>query len=93
MRQKLNGYDMLSEEIVKISEFSEFSILTYTQNPKIGNLGKCSLTSNFDSSCNLSCKNDKNLTETNAQRSRYAFRSKIENLQSLRVFSLALYPK
>ena len=26
MRQKLNGYDMLSEEIVKISEFSEFSI-------------------------------------------------------------------
>ena len=43
-----------------ISEVSEFSILPYTQNRKLGNLGKCSFTSNFDSSCNLRFRNDKN---------------------------------
>ena len=48
----------------KISEVSEFSILPYIQNRKLGNLGKCSSTSNFDSSCNLRCKNDKKLTVT-----------------------------
>ena len=57
---------MLLEEKQKISDVSEFSILSYTQNRKIGNLGKCSFTSNFDSSCNLSCKNDKKLTEAKA---------------------------
>ena len=50
---------MLLEEKKKISEISEFSILSYTQNRKLGNLGKCSFTSNFDSSCNLRCKNKK----------------------------------
>ena len=50
---------MLSEEIVKISEVSEFSILTYTQNQKLGNLGKFSFTSSFDSNCNLRCKSNK----------------------------------
>ena len=55
---------MLLVEKVKISEVSEFSILPYTQNRKLGNLGKCCFTSNFDSSCNLRCKNDKKLTET-----------------------------
>ena len=44
---------MLLEEKKKISEISEFSILSYTQNRKLGNLGKCSFTSNFDSSCNF----------------------------------------
>ena len=49
-----------------ISEVSEFSILPYTQNRKLGNLRKCSFIWNFDSSCNLGCKNakinlDKNL--------------------------------
>ena len=52
-RQKLKGQDMLLLKKVKISEVSEFSILSYTQNRKLGNLGKCSFTSNFDSSCNL----------------------------------------
>ena len=33
--------------------------MSYTQNWKIGNIGKCSLTSDFDS-CNLIFKNDKN---------------------------------
>ena len=51
---------MLLEEKKKISEISEFSILPYTQNRKLGNLGKCSFTSNFDSSCNLRFRKDKN---------------------------------
>ena len=49
---------------MKISEVSQFSILLYTQNRKLGNLGKWCFTSNFDNSCNLRCKNDKKLTET-----------------------------
>ena len=60
MRQKLKDQDMFWLEKVKISEVSEFSILPYTQNRKLGNLGKCSFTSNFDSSCNLRFRNDKN---------------------------------
>ena len=63
VKQNLKGHDMLLEEKRKISEVSQISILTYTQNRKLGNLGKCSFTSNFGSSCNLSCKNDKKLTE------------------------------
>ena len=55
---------MLLEEKVKISVISEFLILPYTQNRKLENLGKFSLTSNFDSCCNLRCKNDKKLTRT-----------------------------
>ena len=58
-RQKFKSQDMLSFQKVKISEFSEFLILSYTQNQKLGNLGKCSFTSNFDSSCNLRFRNDK----------------------------------
>ena len=54
---------MLSEEAVKIFEVSEFSFLPYSQNQKLGNLGKCSFTWNFDSSCNWRCKNYKKLTE------------------------------
>ena len=64
LRQKLKGQDMLLVEKVKISVVSEFSILSYTQNRKLGSLGKWCFTSNFDSSCNLRCKNDKKLTET-----------------------------
>ena len=40
-------YDL--EQIRKISEISEFSILLYTQDRKHGNLGKYSFNSNFDS--------------------------------------------
>ena len=50
-RQKLKGQDMLLLKKVKISEVSEFSILSYTQKRKLGNLGKCSFTSNFDIIC------------------------------------------
>ena len=52
---------MLLEEKREIFEVSEFSILSYTQNWKLENLWKCSFTSNFDSSCNLNCKNDKKI--------------------------------
>ena len=45
---------------VKIYEVSEFSILSYTQNRKLGNLGKCSFTPNFDSGGNLTSRKDKN---------------------------------
>ena len=60
LRQKRKGQDMLLEEKKKTSEFFEFLILSYTQNRKLGNLGKCSVTSNFDSSCNLRFRNNKN---------------------------------
>ena len=60
LRQQLKVQDMLLEEEKKISEISKFSILSYPQNRKLGNLGKCSFTSNFDSSCNLRSRNDKN---------------------------------
>ena len=55
---------MFQEEKKKTSEVFEFSILSYTQNWNLENLGKFSLTSIFDSSCNLRCKNDKKLTGT-----------------------------
>ena len=48
----------------KTSEVSEFSILSFTQNRKLGSLGKYCFISNFDSSCNLRCKKNKKLTET-----------------------------
>ena len=64
LRQKLKGQDMLLLEKVKNSKVSEFLILSYTQNWKLGNLGKCYFTSNFDSGCNIRCKNNKKLTET-----------------------------
>ena len=40
-------YDL--KEKIKFSEIFEFSILLYTQNQKLGNLGKFSFKSNFDS--------------------------------------------
>ena len=39
-----------SKEKIRISEVSDFSILLYTQNRKLGNLGKFYFTSNFSSS-------------------------------------------
>ena len=46
---------------MKISEVSEFSILSYAQNWKLGNLGNMSLLSSFDSSYNSRFRNDKNM--------------------------------
>ena len=47
---------MVLQEEVKISEIFQFSILSYNQNRKLRDLGKCSLPSNFGTSCNLSAK-------------------------------------
>ena len=44
----------------KNSKVSEFSVLSYNQNRKLEHLKKCSLTSNFDGSCNLIFRNEKN---------------------------------
>ena len=65
-RQKWTDTKTWDAFIKKSENFrgSEFSILPYTQNGKLGNLGKCCFTLNFDSSCNLRCKNNKKLTET-----------------------------
>ena len=49
------------EEKQKIFQVVEFSILSYTQNRKLWNLGNGSFTSNFDSRCNLSSRNDKKI--------------------------------
>ena len=54
---------MLAEEIVGISKVSKFSIFFFTQDRKLGNLGKCSFTWNFNSTCNLRYKNEKKLTD------------------------------
>ena len=51
---------MLLEEKYKICKVSEFLILPYTQNEKLGNLGKCLFTSNFHICCNLRFRNGKN---------------------------------
>ena len=67
MRQNVKGQDMLLEEKRKICEVSKFFNLPYTQNRKLGSLGKCSFTSNFGSGYNLSCKNDKKLTEARSK--------------------------
>ena len=46
---------------VKTSQISEFSILRYTQNRKLGNIENKSLLSNSDSSYNSRFKNNKNM--------------------------------
>ena len=67
LRQKLNGQDMLLKEKNKISEVFQFSILG------VGQSRECSFSSNFESICNLRCKNDNKLTEAKTLRWRYAF--------------------
>ena len=51
---------MLLVKKLKKCEVSESSILPCTQNRKLWYLGKRSLTSSFDSCCNLIFRNDKN---------------------------------
>ena len=58
-KTKLSRYDLRKN--MKISEVSEFSILPFTQNWKLGNLGNMSLLSNADSSYKSRLKNDKNI--------------------------------
>ena len=51
-------YDL--QENIKISEVSEFSILLYTQNRKLGNFGKFDFASTFSSIWNPRSKNQRN---------------------------------
>ena len=59
--QKKNEEEKNLRRKMKTSEDSEFSILPYTRNRKLGNLGNMSLLSNSDSSYKSRFKNDKNM--------------------------------
>ena len=60
LRQKLTGQDMFLDEKNKISEFSKFSILPFTQTQKLWKSWKVFFYLNFDSCCNSRFRNDKN---------------------------------
>ena len=83
---------MVLEEKVEIFEVSEFSILPYTQNWKLGNLGKFSFTSDFDISRNLRFKNKNELKQI-LSRLENCLRRKNENFWGFGVFNFVLYPK
>ena len=78
---------------MKISEVSEFSILSYAQNWKLGNLGNMSLLSSFDSSYNSRFRNDKNMKLPKNWKVPIWFKRKNKNFQDSRVFDFALYPR
>ena len=78
---------------MKISEVSEFSILLYTQNRKLGNLGNMSLPSNSDSSYKSRFKNDKNMNWGKNRNFPIWFKRKNKNFRDFRVFDFALYPR
>ena len=77
---------------MKISEVSEFSILPYTQNRKLGNLGNMSLPSNSDSSYKSRFKNDKNMNWAKNRKVPIWFKRKNKNFRDSRVFDFALHP-
>ena len=81
---------MLLEEKKKISEVSKFSILPYTQNGKLGNLGKCSFTSNFDCCYNLRFRNDKNELRQELQITKWIKKKKKKTFE-VSEFSVLLY--
>ena len=67
---------------IPISEISEFSILSYTQNRKLGNLGKFSFTSIFGSILNSKSKNRKNDLEEKTLTSRCGLTRKNAHFRS-----------
>ena len=97
-RQKINWDKNLnvkicfSEEKKKISEISKFSILSYTQNRKLENLGKCSFTSNVDSCYNLRFRSNKNEVRQKLKVTKW-IKKKKENFRGFRVFDFVQYPK
>ena len=72
---------------IPISEVSKFSILPYTQNWKLRNLGKFSVTSIFGSIWNSKSKNWKNNPKEEERR----FEKKKTHFWGFRVFNFALY--
>ena len=67
-------------------------ILPYTQNRRLGNLEKCSFTSNFDSSCNLRFRNDKNELRQKRKVIKWV-KKKIRKLPSFPSFLFCSIPK
>ena len=78
---------------MKISEVSEFSILLYTQNRKLGNLGNMSLPSNSGSSYKSRFKNDKNMNWAKNRKVPIWLKRKKKNFRDFQVFDFALHPK
>ena len=83
----------LKKEEKKISEVSEFSILPYTQNWKLGNLRYMSLLSNYDSSYNSRFKNDKNINWAKNRKVQIRIKRKNNHFGDFRVFNFDLYPR
>ena len=81
----------LKKEEKKISEVSEFSILPYTQNWKLGNLRNMSLPSNYDSSYNSRLKNGKNINWAKNWKVPIRIKRKNKNFGDFRVFDFDLY--
>ena len=84
-------YDL--KEKIKMSEVSEFSILLYTQNRKLGNLGECYFTSTFSSIWNPRSKNHKKTRDKRNITLWCGLIRKYENFRGFRVFDLALRTK
>ena len=78
---------------MNISEVSEFSILPYTQNRELGNVGNMCLPSSSDSSYNSRFKNDKNMNWAKNWKIPIWFKRKKKNFWDFRVFDFALYPR
>ena len=78
---------------MKISEVSEFSILLYTQNRKLGNLGNMSLPSNSGSSYKSRFKNDRNMNWAKNRKVPIWLKRKKKNFRDFQVFDFALHPK
>ena len=74
---------------MKISKVSEFSILPYIQNRNSEISESVVL---IDSGCNLGCKNDKKLTETQTYQDKY-LKEKKEKFRGFRVFNFAPHSK
>ena len=87
------GYGMLLVEKVKMSEVFEFSICPTSKIEILDISESVVLLQIWQYSCNLSCKNDKNLTETKTLRSRYAFREKKRKLLRFPSFWFCPTPK
>ena len=78
---------------MKISEVSEFSVLPYTKNRKLGNLENISLLSNSDSSYNSRFKNDKNTNWAKNGKVLIRLKRKKKNFWDFQVSDFALYPR
>ena len=78
---------------MKTSEVSEFSILSCTQNQKLGNLENISLPSNSESSYKSRFKNGKNMNWPKSRKVPIWFKRKNKTFRAFRVFNFALHPR